>query len=809
MISAFLVRVAGNLRDAVRQLRADRAYSAILIVTMTIGIAAASAIFSVVRGVILRPLPYRQPDALVSVQEYQPAARRDQTAMSVAAFADLRASSTSFEGLSAFSNSEFVLSDGNAAERVIVATVDAALFPLLGTSPALGRVFENAEVGESPARVAIMAHGLWQRRYGGDRAIIGRSIVVDGNPFTVVGVMPARFEFPRNSAMDRDIELWTPRRVSPAMMMRRGMRTMTVIGRLRRDVSDVAVRAELDATGRRFAQADPAAAGWSLRVVPLREMIVGGVRQPLLTAFACVIALLVIVCVNVSSAALARIVSRRHALGVRVALGASSGALRELLFSESVFLALMAGVLALPSSALVRAILLRIAPVAIPRQGGIESDLMAVLFTLAVAVVVGTVAALAPTLWLRRLDVRAILMDSGHAASSSRFIRQALGGFVVVQLALGTILLGATTELYSTYASLSHIDPGFRSAGVTTASIALRGARYQNTQARVALTEQLLDRIRSLPGVEHAAVGSLGPLSGGMMTGGYRVLGIDSDSARTAALRAVSADFFATLGVPVREGRTIGRGDGADAPLVVVVNQSFVRQAFAGRSPIGTALMLNAPGRDSTEAFQIVGVVGDAKEKDLQSPGSAIIYFSNAQASFAHTVLMVHAAGEPPIAAIRGALRDLDRTLALDDVGGLTAKVRASYALQAFLLIVVAAFAANGAILIGIGVYGAAAFAVTAELRSIGVRVALGASPGMMVRQVIGRTARLAAIGSAAGALVLTVAPAFNPVLALGGASRFFGPAIAASIVVAIATIATLLPARRAGLADPAELLRN
>lgn len=803
-------RIARDLRDASRQLRVDKAYSLVVVVTMTIGIAAVAAIFAVVRGVILRPLPYRQANALVALQEFQPALRRDQTSMSYADFLDVRASARSFEALAAFNYSEFVLSEGYEAERVIGATVDPELLPMLGMPPMLGRVFERGESGQSPARVAVLAHSLWRRRYRSDPGVVGRSIVIDGDPYIVIGVMPERFEFPRNVAMNRDIELWTPRRTNPAMVARRAMRTLTVVGRLRPGIDVAVAQAELTILGDRLASADAQAnTGWQLRAVPLRDVMVGRVRPTLLMLFACVVALLLIVCVNVSAAALARIVARRQVLGVRLALGASQGVLAELLLSESTFLALLAGALALPFSAIMRGALIRIAPIAIPRQAGIGFDLATLGFTALVALIVGAVTGLGPTLWLRRLDVRSFLTDSGRTMGGSRATRRTLAAFVIVQVALGTLLFGLTTRMYAAYARLNRVDPGFAAQAVTTASIALPGMRYQDARTRTALSEQLLDRVRALPGVDRAAVGSLLPMSGGMMSSGYEIVGTDVDSTTIAALRTVSSDFFQTVGIPLKAGRVIERTDDESAPLVAVVNEALVRQSLSGHA-VGATIRVAAPGRDSAESFQVVGLVGDAKEKDLTAPATPIIYFSNRQASFPHTVLLLRSVGPAPIGAVRVALRDLDPSLALDDVGSLADKVRATYALQVFLLIVLSVFAVVGATLIAIGIHGTVSYTVAANIRAIGVRLALGATPGTILRSVIGRTTRLAGIGCAAGTVAFFLAPRLTTLFASGGnGAGMVAAAIGVAAILAVAAAASFVPALRASHADPGAVLRD
>jgi len=803
------MRIADAAKNAARQLRADTAYSIIAVATMTLGMAAAAAIFSVVRGVMLRPLPYPDADALVAVQEFQPAMQRDQTTVSAADYGELRASARAFDGLTAFTNSEFVLSDGSDAERVIGALGDENLFPVLGVRLRLGRAFERAEVGQMPARVVVLSSPLWRRRYGSDPRIVGRSIVIDGDPYTVIGVTPDGFEFPRNASMNRDIDLWVPRRTSGMMMMRRAMRPLTVIGRLRAGIGISRAQAELQAVADRLAASNAATnAGWSIRAVPLRDVIVGRVRPALRMLFVCVAALLLVACINVSTAALARIVKRRQSLGVRLALGASHPALVELLLGESVFLALLAGVIATPLSVAVRVRMMQLAPVSIPRQSGVHLDGATLGFTLLLVVFVGVVTGTAPVLWFRRLDVRSLLGEGGGSLGSLK-TRRALAVLMTAQLAVGCVLFGVTARLYATYAELDRIDPGFVADGVTTATLALSDAKYQSPRARSTMTTQLLGRVRALPGVKRAAVGSLLPMSGGIMSSGYQVLGIAADSTASAALRAVSGDFFETLGIPLREGREISGIDDASAPLVAVINQALARESFGGRPPVGAALRIAAPGRDSAEIFRVVGVVGDAKEKDLRSPASPIVYLSDRQASFPHTVLLVRSTGAAPMRAIRAAIHELDPSLALDDVGSLSAKVRETYALQIFLLSVLIVFAVSSASLIMVGVYGTVSYVVSAEMRAIGLRMALGATSARVLRLVLARTMRLATFGSAAGVFMLLLAPSVTATFASSGGGSWRDAAAATVAVVSIAVLASVIPALKASRLDPAAVLRE
>jgi predicted permease len=632
--------------------------------------------------------------------------------------------------------------------------------------------------------------------------------VIDDAPYTVVGVMLPSFEFPRNSAMDRDVELWIPRRRPPPMMMMRGVRDLTVVARLRPGVDRAQAQREVAAISE-HAESDNGQVnrGWRTRVVDLRDTIVGRVRPAIVMLGVCVTFLLSIACANASAATLARVTMRRQAFAVRLALGASNVQLIELVLAETIILALVAAAIALPLSATIRGVLVHLAPVAVPRQQGIVLDAVTLSFTALVAIVAAVATAFGPVKWLRHANVNALIADAGRTATGSHSRSRAIAIFVFGQLALATVLIAMTASLFGRFARINRVDPGFTPRNVVAATIPLRGMRYRDARSRARLTTQLLQRVRAIPGVEHAAVGTLMPMSGGLMSGTYATRDASLDSSATAVFRSVSSDFFQTLGIAIRQGRPIVSGDNEVAVPVAVVNEAFVHQTFGDRPAIGQLVRITPPGADSVESFEIVGVSGNAKEKDLLGPPSPIIYVSDQQASFPHTVLAVRSRGAAPLAAIRAAARDLDPSLALDDVTPLAARVRASYALQFFVLNILSAFALSAGILIGVGIYGSASYAVGADLKAIGVRMALGATRQRILWSVLSRMAAWSALGCAIGLVIaVTLGRVVNsvgvnvePLTSVAGAL--------AALVLAIG--AAWLPAWRASGTDPLVVLRT
>jgi predicted permease len=799
-------RLTAATRHAARQLLRAPVFALTLIVTLAIGIASATAIFTVARGVLLRPLPFVRPDELVAIQEY----RTDSPGGGQIARANLdryRASRV-FESVTAFSYTELTLSEAQQAERVIGAAVDADFADVMGVRPVIGRSISRIDLGETPARVAVIADALWERRYHRDTATVGRSIAIDGEPYIVIGVMSPSFEFPRNPAMNRDVEVWVPREAGNPMMDRRGTRYLTAIARTAKTVSLRDAQTQLDAIASVAASDDARVnEGWRSKAVPLRESMTGAVRPAIVALAWCVAVLLLIAWTNATAAVLARVSLLRQAFEVRLALGGTIARVRRLVLSELLVAAMIALCVSIPLSGVLRHGLLRVAPVAIPRIAGVTLDAQALTFAAALALFSALFIALAAAMWLSRLQSTSVLSSTARTVAGSAGRTRAIGAFITIQIALGTSLLGVTSRMYAGNARLNRIDPGFAAEDVTTATIPLRGMRYRSGQARSMLTSRLLERVRTMPGVEHAAVTSLLPLSGGLMSSAYAVEGLAGDSSTLAALRAVSDDFFATFGIPV-EGRSIASTDDRGSPGVVVINRALARQSFRESPAIGSIIRVRPPGADSVQAFRIVGISGNALERDLTGPAMPMIYFSDRQASFPHTVLAMKTSGPAPVRAIRTALQELDPTLALDDVTPLSSRVRGTYSLQIFVLALLVMFAASAATLIAIGVYGSVSFVVAAEMRAIGVRIALGATPMAMLASVVGRAAACGALGAAVGLVAVAVVPralGLEPVVGTNHAAALVG----AGATMLITAAASAIPGWRASTADPVTVLRS
>jgi putative ABC transport system permease protein len=799
-------RLVASVQGAARQLFRAPMFAAVLIVTLGIGIASATAIFTVARGVLLRPLPFSQPEALVNIQEHKTGTRGGGE-IAHANLERYRAARV-FEGVTAFSYTELILSDTDQPERVIGAAIDSDFAPVIGARPSMGRGIEGSDGGATPARVAVISDGLWRRRYNRDTSVIGRSIPIDGEPYTVVGVMPSSFEFPRHRAMDRDVEVWVPRQPPSPMMERRGIRSLIAIARMKRNASPSEVQSELNVLATIGATENATINdGWRASAVPLRDAIVGAVRPTIVALASCVAVLMIIAWTNAAAAVLARLSMRRSAFEVRLALGASVSRIRGLIFGEAMIAALCALVVAVPLSVMLRTGLLRLAPVAIPRIAGITLDAQVIAFAVTLAVLSALFISIASTAWLSRLDSSRVLSNTQRTIMGSGGRTRAIGVFISVQIALGTVLLGTTSRMYASYSRLNRIDPGFTSENVTTATVPLRGMRYRDGRARSMFTGQLLERVRAMPGVEHAAVTNLLPLSGGLMSSPYEVEGQPADSSSVAALRAVSDDFFTTFGIRV-EGRPVAATDNAASNSVVVVNRAFVLTSLAGLAPLGARIRLRPPGADSAQSFRIVGIAGDALERDLTSPPMPIIYLSDQQASFPHTVLAVKSRGPAPVSAIREALRQLDPSLALDDVATLSSRVRSTYSIQIFVLALLVMFAVGAATLVTVGIYGSVSFVVTAEMRGIGMRIALGATPMGMLLTVIGRVTACAAVGAGVGLLTVTVVPralGLDPIVGTNSSA----PLLGAAVILLLSAAASAIPARWASAADPISVLRS
>ena len=785
----------------------------IAILALGLGIGANSAIFSVVNGVLLRPLRYRDPGRLVVIWETKPSKAIFRERVSPANFRDWREQQRAFDQLAAFRSQPAVLTGGQLPERVETALISANMFDLLGAKAALGRTFLAGEDQAGRDRVAVVSYGLWQRRFGSDAGILGKNVVVGGNSFSIVGVMPRDFRL-----LDSPSELWTPYTLDANELSQRGFHTLEVIGRLKQGTSLEQASSEMSSIARLIEQqyAD-ISAGWSTRIVPLRDQLVGDIGATLWTLLVAVVFVLLIACANVANLLLARAGSREKEIALRTALGANPARLVRQLLTESVVLALAGGVLGLALAAWSLVVLEKFSPANLPRLDEISIDWRVLAFTLLVSVLTGIVFGLAPALASVRSDLNSILKTSGRGTTGSRSRARLRNGLVVSEIASCVVLLAGAGLLMRSFAKLESVNPGFHTDHVLTMQVNLPETRYSGWKVAL-FYKQLLDRLQGLPGVQSAGIARNLPLSGSDASLNFviekRPVESSADQPR-AKYRAASAEYFAALGIPLVRGRYFDRTDGEKTPGVAIINNAAAQRFWPGENPIGQRMKA---GFDGSQWCTIVGILGDIKHAGLDSAVNPEVYYHYLQVppdlmTFVEaTMTIVLRTNTDPaamVASVRGEVLKLDGDLAVFNVKTMQDLMGGSLAQPRFRTWLLGVFAAMAMILAAVGLYGVIAYAVTQRTNELGVRMALGAQKSDVLKLVVGHGAQLAAIGIAIGLLLaLGLMRVISQLLFGVNATdplTFAGTAI---VILFVALGASYLPALRAIKVDPLVALR-
>jgi putative ABC transport system permease protein len=821
--------LARDLRYALRTLGRSPGFTAVAVLTLALGIGANGAVFSVLRALLLRPLPYAQPERLVMVWSRWSAFPK--TWVSVPEYRTW-AGAGCFEGLALFAPGKANLTGGGGEpERIGSAQVSANLFAVLGVRPLLGRPFTAAEVGSHPAGVVILSEELWRRRFGGAPGILGAPIDVDGAPKTVVGVMPAGFKLPIDYASPAPAALWLPldeELSGPFTFMRAGGdHGYDAIGRLRSGIGIAQARARLRgiAGGLTAAGLYPPAWHFEPLVVPLVADLLGPLRTALLVLAGAVGCVLLIACANVANLLLARGLRRHREFAIRMALGAARRRLVRQLLVESGMLSLGGGAAGLALAWLGLRAILAFAPLGVPRIGEASLDAPSVAFVVLVSLATALVFGLAPALRLSRPELQQSLKEGGRGAvaASGRGAGGGPGGrlqslLVVAELALSVVLLMGASLMIRTFWSLSRIDPGFRAGRLLTLSVSPSRVKYPRAENVIGLYDELLERIRGVGGVESAgAVRSL-PLASELGDWGMEVDGYSPPAGETVQgdWQIATPGYFETMGIPLRRGRFFTAADRRDAQPVIVVSEAMARRFWPGKDPIGRRISVHGPGarRWST----VVGVAGDVRHNGLTAELKGAWYLPRAQFDLSTgslipgMTLVVRTAGDPAAAAapVRAAIHAIDPRLPVADVRPLAEVVAGALGKQRFTTFFLVLCSALALALAAVGVYGVVRFRVGARTREIGLRMALGAPAGRVVAQVVSE-----GMGQVAAGLGIGILAALGLARSLAGQLYGVKPSdpltlLAAAITLALAALAaTWLPARRAARVDPIIVLRE
>jgi putative ABC transport system permease protein len=796
--------VLRDVRYAVRQLTATPGFTIVAVLTLALGIGATSAIFSVVNGVLLRPLPYHDPDRLVRVHETVPQYGRFSVAP--ATFLDWRQQNGTFAQMAAYTNGSATFVQNDNPERVVNASTSWDIFELLGVRPSLGRGFRAEEDAPGKNTVIVISYGMWQRRFGADPNVLGRSVTVNGVPVTVVGVMPAEFYFP-----NRDTEFWQPIALNTAKPSRGG-HFLGVVARVKPEVSPAQAAAEIKGISERLAKQYPeASANESAEIVPLHEQVVGRVRPALITLLAAVLVVTLIACANVANLLLVRASVRARELAIRSALGAARRRLVLQMLTESLVLSIAGGVCGLALAFLAIKPIQTLSAGSIPRAGDINIDLPVLTFVFAASMLTGILFGLAPAWHAARGNLVEMLKEGGRSSTGSgggRWIRNSL---LVAEVALSIVLLVGAVLLLRSFARLTNVDPGFRADHVLTFRIALPPTAYKDDAPIVAFYDRLLGNLRGLPGVTGAAMVQSMPMRGDYVLS-FEIQGRPPSKpgeAPSANHRAISPDYFRTLGIPLLRGRTFTDRDAEKAPMVAVIDDAFARRYFPGEDPIGHGLDI---GNGTDGYYQIVGVVGDVHYDSLESKATPTMYVPFRQDVFSSMWVMARTGGDPAqlSPAVRQTVREIDRGLAVFSMTPLAEVVTTSVAQQRFSMLLLALFAGIAVFLAAVGLYGVVAYTVSLRTQEIGLRVAMGARGGQVLALILAGGMKLAAVGVAIGLVgALTAAKIANVVLFGLTPLDPVSYVITSTVLLAVAALACYIPARRATRVDPIVALRQ
>ncbi len=801
-----------DLRYGARMLWKSPGFTLIAVITLALGIGANTAIFSVIDALMVRPLPFREPDKLFQVWESNVKLGYNETDASYPNFADWRDQNQVFEQIAIYSGGTYNLAGAAEPERIEGAIVAPAFFPLLGVKPTLGRVLAPEEDHPNKVFSVVMSERLWRRRFNSDSQIIGRTISLDTESFTVVGVVPNITDL---AGLPNDTDLWIPISQGFGFDNRRG-HGYQVIARLKQGVTREQAQADMDRIAGSLAIRHPDSnTGQGVRLVPLQEQIVGDFKLALLALLGAVLFVLLIASANIANMLLARAAGRQKEISIRAALGAGRLRLIRQLLAESLLLAGLGGAAGLLLAVWGVYLLLAFGPAELPRAGEVAVDMRALGFTFAVSLLTGIIFGLAPALQASRPDLNETLKEGVRGATGSAGHRRMRSLLVVSEIALSLVLLVGAGLLMRSFLKLQAVAPGFNPNNMLTMRVSLEGPNYEKAESRIAFYDQLLDKIKALPGVQSVGARYHIPLvpADNYANLAFAIEGRLSDPANrpTAYYNTVSPDLFRTMEIPVSKGRPFNEHDDQKAQRVIIINETLARRYFPGEDPIGKRMTLEDENPKEEDWATIVGVVKDTKPLALDGKPSPEMYMPFAQRPARSMALMIRTTSKPEsvAAAVRRNVQALDRNqlaYGLRTFEGVMSEAVAAPRFRASLLGV---FAAVALILAMVGVYGVMSYAVTQRTREIGIRMALGAEPRDALKMVMRQGAKLAAAGvaigsGAAAALTWLIEGLLFDLRAADPATFVAAPLLLAGA----ALLACYLPARRATKVDPSVALR-
>jgi putative ABC transport system permease protein len=803
-----------DLKFGLRMLRKNPGFTAVAMFTLALGIGANTAIFSVVHAVLLRPLPYGDADQLLAISQTDRASGTTGVPVSFTKFTEISEQNKSLASVAAFYPYTPSLVSEHQPELVNAARVSADLFRVLGITPLLGRGFLPEEEAPGGHDAAILGDGFWHSHFAADPGLLGKTLSLDGKRVTVVGVLPASFHFPLQFP---EPDVWLPGVSESSFLtpqqIHSGAGYLSVIARMRPGETLARVQAELSAIDGRYRQQFGSyvdATKYSLAATSLSEGLVGPLRASLLVLLAAVGFVLLIACANLANLLLARATSRDREIGIRKALGATRSRLVRQLLCESLLLALSGGALGVFLASALMPALRALSPGTVPRLAEASIDGSVLLFSLLLCALTGVLFGLMPSLEAAGKELQETLKEGSRTSSAGGHRGRFRAFLVVAEIGMALVLMTCAGLLIESFARLMHVNPGLSPSNVMTFPLTLPPVRYPQAQQQEAFYRQLLERVRTIPGVEAAGETSYLPLSGSARFGffcpeGHACLGIGKDP--VIAMRQVSPGYFDTVRTPLLRGRVFTEKDTADGLPVVVVNQTTATRYWPGQDPVGQHL---ANSRDRVQR-EIVGVVADVKFGGLNAANTEEMYLPMAQAPWLTMTLVVRSGVKPQplVTAVRAKIAEGDPDLPVAGILSMDEVVSTSVAQPRIIMHFVGVFAGFALLLAAIGIYGVMAYSVTARKQEMGIRVALGARPADILRLVVGQGMRMTLLGIALGVAVSLVLTRLLASLLFG--VRATDPLVfsaAALLLVGVASLACYLPARRATRVDPIIVLR-
>ena len=806
------MHLARNLRFALRVFAKDLGFTLIVVLILAVGIGATTAVFTVANALLLRPFPYRAPEQLVSVQVKDASKDYDGTLLR---YELLRDHARSFQSIAAWATDTFNLTEHGDPMQVAVGRVTPNFFSLLGVEPQLGRSFAEDEGRPEGKPVAMLSDSLWRSRYGGDRSIVGQTVTLDGTPHTVIGVLPGGVQFPFVGQAD----VWTPRyfelTLIPPAKLRQGVGYLGFLARLRPDTSLRRADAELAVLNRQYAEqnssAPDAGGDITMTAAPLRDMVVANVHGKVWVLFGAVALVLLIACGNVASLLLSRALGRRREIAVRTALGAGRGEILRQLLTESVLLSLMAAVLGVGLGwAATRALVIWGAgqlPSGIP----VGMDARVLLFTLAIALLTGILFGIAPALQLANTDLQTATLREEGRGSSAGHLRSRMNSLLVIgQVALSLVLLIAAALLLRSYERLLQVDPGFDAHNVLTMNLSLPTVKYARGAQQADFFDEVLRRVQQLPGVRAAAVSATLPLTikriTPMLPEGQP--NVPLGQRPFLDIEAISPQWFRTLRVPLRSGREFTAADNADAPKVLIVNESFARRFWPGENPIGKHVVV---GR-WPQAAEVVGMAEDTRNKGLGQEPQAQVWVPFPQLPWSNMYLLVRTAVPPEqlTSAVRAEIAAVDHDQPVTGIQSVDELMDSSRTQPRFLMLLVAVFSITAMALAAVGIYGVLAYSVAQRRQELGIRLALGAGKDNILRLVLRQGLVMAGTGVAIGLVAALILTRLLSALLYHVSPRdWLSFALTPLLFLAIAFVTSYIPARRAVEVDPITALRE